>query len=162
MQGRPISEFTSDELVRPSEIPTSGKALEIDVPFSLTERRVYTYIEVKQSPSAATYIIAFEILATFDGHIVGKFPLIIGDIASLTTNKSLPSLFNAGGSPVGDSLVIRLNNPFDTSSTGIQAAVLQPLRFNGECNKLTLRLLAANGANVIGWRAYFACLSTRF
>lgn len=157
-----VSDFIFREVVRPSEVPRrmSG-VLEMDVPFHLTERRVFAYVEVKQS-AAASYIFSAEIDCKFNGAVVGRLPLVIGDITALTTNQSLPCLFNAGGSPVGDTLVLRLNNPFDTTATGIQSAVLQPLRFNAEINKLVFNINGAEGANLVGWRAYLACLSTRY
>src|SRR5207237_3183145 len=124
-------------------------------------RRVYLYLEVKQS-SAASYIMSMVLEGYFDHHLVAKFPATIGDIAALTTNQSIGSLLNGGGSPVGDSYVLRLNNPFDTSASGIQSAVLQPLRFNAELNRLSLKLTGASGANLTGWRAFLACLSTRY
>lgn len=160
----PISDFTSDEIVRPSEVPSgqTGIKLDIAVPIDLTERRIFSYVEVKQSPSNASYIFASEIEAWYNASRVGRFPCNIGDVVLLTTNQSIGSLFNAGGSPVGDSYALRLNNPFDTTSTGIQNAVLQPLRINAKITRLTFRINAAQGANLVGWRAFLGCLSTRY
>ena len=157
-----VTDTVFQEIVRPSEVPRRAPGvMKLAVPFHLTERRIYAYLEVKQS-SAAAYILSAEIDCTINGVLVGRLPFVIGDIASLTTNQSLPCLFNAGGSPVGDSMTLRLNNPFDTSATGIQSAALQPFRFNAEINGLSFNINGAEGANLTGWRAYIACVSTRY
>lgn len=157
------SETIFRELVKPSEVPRSmQRALACEVQRELTERRIYGYLEVKQSPSAASYILACEVVGNLKGRPQCKFPMVIADVAALTTNQSLPCFLNAGGSPVGDCQVVRLANPFDTSITGIQVVTLQPFRANLDIDELVLNLVGANGTNVIGWRALLGVVSTKY
>lgn len=159
----PLSDFSFDEKIKPTEVPyTARNVLRISTPAGLTERRIYCYVEVKGPTASDQYVFGAEIVAFNHGVVVGRFPVVIGNIITSTTNQSILSLFNAGGSPVGDSLVVRLANPFDTTSSGIQVAVIQPLRVNAEVDEITFSILQAGGTNLAGWRALLACLSTKY
>ena len=158
-----ISQFADLEIIKASQYPTPQPGvLSLGVAEQLTERRVYAYMEVK-GPNGTTdqWIVGAEIKCYNNGVADAVFPLAFGNINSSTLNKSLPSLFNAGGSAVGDSLAIRIANPFDTTN-GPFIAVIQPFRFNGKVDRIDLNILSASGASITGFRAYLACVSTEY
>jgi len=159
-----ISHYADDEKILPSSKPNIGPLFRINTARQLPERRIYSYLEVK-GPNGTTdqWALFAEIKAKLNGVPAGAFPVCIGNIQTTTTgqNKSLPSLFNAGGSAVGDSLAIRIANPFDTTN-GPFVAVIQPLRINAEIDELEFNVLSFWGSTIVGYRAYLACLSTRY
>jgi hypothetical protein len=158
-----LTHWADKELIKSAEKPvTQRNIFEIALPEQLPERRIYCYFEVK-GPNGTTdqWIVTAEIVAFANGQPVGVFPMAFGKIDTSTLNASLPSLLNAGGSVVGDSLVLRIGNPFDTTN-GPFTATLQPLRLNAEIDKLALSILSFSGAAITGWRSYLACLSTKF
>lgn len=158
-----LTHWVDKELIKATEKPASARnVLEISVAEQLPERRIFAYIEVK-GPNGTTdqWILTAEIVAFKNGVPVGVFPVAFGKIDTSTLNASLPSLLNAGGSVVGDSLVLRLANPFDATN-GPFTATMQPLRINAEIDKLALSLTGSSGASITGWRGYLACLSTKF
>lgn len=158
-----VTNFARDQRVKAAEVPSAQRnTIIIDVAEQLNERRIYAYMEVK-GPNGTTdqWILTAEIALYRNGQVVGVLPLAFGKIDTSTVNADLPSLFNAGGSVVGDSLVIRLSNPFDTTN-GPFTATLQPFRLNAEIDKIALSILSFSGASVVGWRAYLACVSTKF
>jgi hypothetical protein len=151
----PISHFADTEIISPSAFSVRKDLLRLPVPLQLTERRIYVYLEVIV---ATTYVCEAKVVAYRAGRPVGEFPATIADFTGLTNiNQSVASLFNAGGSPVGDSLVLRLAGAFVSAN---QSIVIQPLRLNAEIDELRFGLFS--GAGPTGYRAYLACLSTRF
>lgn len=157
----PISDFQFREKVSVAAVTTpisDTDSIRLAVPRWLPERRIYLYVEVGQSAAAG-----FRFDATVVGFNQGKpiiaLPANIADFTGLTVNQSVATAFNAGGSPVGDSLVIRLANPF---VAGVNSAVIQPVRVNAEIDEMILNVRSLSGTNITGWRAYLACLSTKF
>lgn len=154
-----ISNWTDKEIIAAAIIPSQrGAVLELDVPLTLPERRIYLYLEVGQS-AAAAFTLAARINALNKQKIVGIFPATIADFTSVTPNQSVVSLLNAGGSPVGDSLTIRLAQPFVALVTSV---VIQPLRINAEIEKIQLIFDGIFHTTVTGYRAYLGCLSTKY
>ena len=152
----PISHFTFEEVIKATTVPTPGTELSIHVPLSMIERRIYLYLEVALATSAA-YHFGGTVRTYADNSLVGAFPASIADFTGLSPNQSIASLFNAGGSPVGDSLVIRLAQPFSTTTQ----AVIQPVRLNAEIDKVSFQVTSVFGTSLAGWRAYLACLSAK-
>ena len=154
----PISDWQFREVVSPSAVPVDEEALSLVVPVFLPDRRIYLYNEVILS-SAVDYVLYSQVNLFRLGRLVGRFPAHIGDVdTTATITQSLASLFNAGGSPVGDSLSLRLAAPF---AGGNITVVVQPLRVSADIDKVTWSLLAASSA-VTGYRAYLGVLSTRY
>jgi hypothetical protein len=157
----PLSDFQFREKISVAAVVTpisDTDAIRLAVPRWLPERRIYLYVEVGQSAAAG-----FRFDATVAGFNQGRpiiaLPANIADFSGLTANQSVATAFNAGGSPVGDSLVVRLSNPF---VPGVNSAVIQPVRVNAEIDEIILSLKNLSGTNITGWRAYLACLSTKF
>ena len=153
----PISDYQFKELILPNTL-VSGPVFDLSVPLWLPERRIYLYLEAALSEAAPFQLFA-RIKTYLDGHGKGEFPAYIGDFTGQTMNQSVGSLFNAGGSPVGDSLVLRLANPFDTT---VPSVVVQPLRINAGIDRLQLHIDARAGATLTGFRAYLGVLSTQY
>jgi hypothetical protein len=155
----PISDFQKKEIISPASIPTkNGKLLEVDVPLSLPERRIYIYLET--SPSSATACLIDAVVRAYrNGRPVGVFPCMVADFTAQSPNESSTNLFNSGGSPVGDSLVLKLAQPFDAA---VVSVVIQPLRINAEVDKVALELSSVRGATVTGLRAFLGVLSTKY
>ena len=159
----PISDFQFKEkisavAVAAGTILTDLDALNLSVPIKLPERRIYLYIEVAQSVAGAFRFDA-NVVGFAGGVPVASMPANMADFTGSSPNQSVATIFNAGGSPVGDSLVIRLAQPFVAAIT---SAVIQPVRINAEVDRLILSVRGLSGANITGWRAYLACLSTKF
>lgn len=151
--------FNESELILPAEVPrVLHDRCRITVPLRLQERRIYLYMEVKQS-AAAQFLAWADVVAYKGGSPVGNFPAKLADFTGVTPGRSVSTLFNAGGSPVGDSLVLRLAQPFDPNVTSV---VVQPLRVNGQFDQLAFSLNGLSGTNLTGFRAYLACLSTQY
>ena len=150
-----------DENISASSIP-SGKTpaiCTVTPQAMLTDRRIYLYMEVKQSASA-DYYFQGELVFTNGGKPVGSLPMGIGSLTTLTSvNRSLPSMANGGGNTVGDSLILTLANPFVTAPTPIIQAVLQPMRLQAEIDRIQFNLLSRQGANDTGFRVFLGCLS---
>jgi hypothetical protein len=156
-----VSDFDFAEKLVPSGVPQTGVHLVLPkVTQQLTERRIYLYLEVLQS-SAASYQLLAEVLCLRNGNPVGKFPCQIADYSGLssTPHQSAFTLFNAGGSPVGDSLTLQLAQPFVAT---IPAVVIQPLRINAEIDSIQFRINSLVHTTVTGWRCFLACLSTKY
>lgn len=154
-----ISHWTADEVIAAGVVPTlQNDALRLAVPLGLPERRIYLYLEVAQSVAAQFDLMA-EVEAFNGGRPVARWPAHLADFTGVTRYKSVASLFNAGGSPVGDSCVLRLAAPFVATIT---SAVLQPLRVNGEFDEIKFSIRGLSGTNLTGWRAFLGCLSTRY
>lgn len=157
-----LSNWSWKEEILVSSTNKRPDALRISVPPQLQERRIYLYLEVKQS-AAAEYQLDGKIYARYSAAPVAIFPAQIADFTTSappdTINQSYASLLNAGGSPVGDSCVLRLAQPFNVSITSV---VLQPLRFNGLIDEIVFSIDALRGSNLQGWRAFLGCLSTKY
>jgi hypothetical protein len=154
----PISQFTEKELISAAALFSVGPVFKLAVPAWLPERRIYLYLEAKLS-AAAAYNIFFRIRVYYAGRPVGDFPARICDFTGQTPPQSVASIFNAGGSPVGDSLVLRLAQPFDATVT---AVVIQPLRINAQIDEIELCVDGQGGATLTGARAYLGVLSTLY
>lgn len=154
---QPISEYLQDEIIRPSKID-SGSVLRINPTTRLTDRRIYGYIEAKTT--STNFFLAATITCHKAGSIIaGPFPMFIGDFTGLTNvNQSICSIINGGGSPVGDSAVVRLAQPFNIA---VQSVTLQPLRINGVIDEIRLNIISALGG-ISGYRAFLGCLSTQY
>lgn len=154
-----ISEFQEAEAIFPSSAP-SGTILTVNVNSALQERRIYLYIEVKQGTSGA-FVLGGEVTLHSGNALVARYPATIGDFSGLTPGQSISSLLNGGGSPVGDSVVVRLAQPFSIASV-----TLQPLRINGIVDQIRYNvtgIFPQSGAAVLtSLRAYLACLSTKY
>ena len=133
--------------------------VEIPVPIYLPERRIFLYQEVQQSGTASFAMNG--VIETFlGGQPKGKYPARLADIsADSSANQSIPTLFNGGGSPVGDSLVVELCQPFTVDT---QAVTLQPLRINAQIDLIRFRLVSIAGSSLLGWRVYLAALCTKY
>jgi len=153
-----ISDFQFNEKI--SYVTVSGilsdlNAITVAVPRWLQERRIYLYIEVLTS---STFRFDANVLGYNNGKAIISLPASIADFP-VTANQSVATAFNAGGSPVGDSLVIRLAAPFVAN---INSAVIQPVRINGEIDNLVLSIKGLSGTGITAWRGYLACISTKF
>ena len=162
MQSSPISDFQFAEKISLDAVvnPISDKgAIKLQVPRWLPERRIYLYVEVGQSLAAGFRMDAV-VVGLNAGRPIVELPANIADFtAPVVATQSIATAFNAGGSPVGDSLVIRLATPF---VAGVNSAVIQPVRINAEIDELHFSLRGLAGSNITGWRAYLACISTKF
>ena len=154
-----ISEFHRQEIISPTNTPWVGTILSTPCNPNLTERRIYLYVEVKQSGGGA-----FSLLGNVSIHnnntLIGTFPASIADFTLLTPTQSVESICNGGGSPVGDSIVLRLAQQFTVPSVTIQ-----PLRVNGEIDEVRYNITsvyAPSASAVVGFRAYLGILSTRY
>ena len=157
----PISDFQFNEKISVAAVTTAISdlsAIQLAVPRWLPERRIYLYVEVGQS-AAAGFRMDASVIGLNGGKPIISLPANIADFSGLTVNQSVATAFNAGGSPVGDSLVIRLANAF---VAGVNSAVIQPVRINAEVDTLVFSLKSLSGTNITGWRAYLACISTKF
>jgi hypothetical protein len=159
MFNAPISNWERKEFLQPSTVPTAQREIiNLNVPLNLAERRIFLYLEVNQSSSAA-FFLGCDIRTKRGGTVNGIFPATISDFTSQTPNQSIESLFNAGGSPVGDSCVLRLAQPFDST---VPSVVIQPLRINAEIDEIVLDVNSVSGLTLTGWRAFLGCLSTKY
>lgn len=155
----PISDFQFTEKISLSGLPGQNETIaRLSVPLALTERRIYLYLEVVLS-SAAIYSFGCLIKAMRNQRAVGLFPATIADYTTGNAQQSVFSLVNSGGSPVGDSLVVRLAQPFDIT---FPIAVVQPLRINADIDEIILEHIGHSGTTLAGYRAFMATLSTRF
>lgn len=153
-----ISDFTSKEIISDTVQKKQPAALIIKVPLQLTERRIFVYTEILQS-AAAAFRFRARIIPFTNGRPVGNgFPADLGDL-SASAGDSFASLFNGGGSPVGDSLVLRFVSPFVATNVSV---TLQPMRLNAAIDEIRLDIDEMTGANITNWRAYLACLSTKY
>jgi len=154
-----ISDFTEAEIISSTELKGKRDALKINVPRQLTERRIYTYLEVLQS-SADEFRFVGKVIPKLEGKPIGNgLPANLADFTGATPGQSVASLFNAGGSPVGDSLVLRLAQPF---VVGANSVTLQPFRINAEIDEIVFDLESLRGSNLTKWRVYLACVSTKY
>lgn len=153
----PISEWEFKEIISPTSL-FSGPIMDLAVPAWLPERRIFLYLEANLVSSAPFQLYAR--IRTFQSGVPkGDFPAYIGDFTGQVQNQSVASLFNAGGSPVGDSLVLRLANPFDTT---VPSVVVQPLRINANIDRIQLTIDSRGGSTLQGFRAYLGVLSTLY
>ena len=159
-QPSPISVFHSDEIIKSGSTDFRKVACSINVPRGLVERRIYLYVEVTQS-TPGPFILGGVVRLLNESTPVAIFPAAIGDFTGLTINQSIASILSGGGSPVGDSLVVRLAQPFS-----VPAITLQPLRVNAECNRIEFGFESVYHDSgtfpITGWRAFLACLSTKY
>ncbi len=156
-QNTPISQWEFKEIISPNLL-MSGAIFDLAVPVWLPERRIYLYLEANLS-SALPFQLYARINTFLSGNPLGSFPAYIADFTGQALNQSVGSLFNAGGSPVGDSLVLRLANPFDTT---VPSVVVQPLRINAGIDRIQLKIDNVSGASLTGFRAYLGVLSTLY
>jgi hypothetical protein len=155
----PISEFHRVEVISPTGLPQVGTVLSVPCSPHLTERRIYLYVEVKQTAGGAFTLLG-NITIHRNGSPIGLFPASIGDFTALAPNQSIESMLNGGGSPVGDSIVLRLAQQFSVPSVTIQ-----PLRVNGEIDEIRYNILSQywpGASAVTGYRAYLGVLSTQY
>jgi len=152
-----ISEFAEREFIGLTETSLPKAALRLIAPLSLPERRIYVYVEIYQAVAAA-YELRCEVQCMRRGQPIGTFPCCIAGNAGTNANKSVASLFNAGGSPVGDSIVLRLASPFDANFPYV---TIQPFRINAEIDEVRFVPLSKSGT-VEGIRTYLAVVSTKY
>jgi len=160
MMNTPISETQKKELLEPTTPPIVRRdVIKLSVARSLQERRIYLYLEVLLSAGSA-YLLECNVVLKRQGNIIGRIPATIADFTNQTPNQSVESYFNSGGSPVGDSMSIRLAQPF----TSTKSVVVQPIRVNAEVDEVTLdvvNVIAFGNTVFTGWRAFLACLSAK-
>ncbi len=154
-----VSIWQPKERVESALVPQPGVALDLNVFYPLLERRIYLYLEVASTSPAAGYILEAKIIASKNGTPVATYPASIADFTGLSVVPGVGSLFNAGGSPVGDCYTHRLGTL--TNST-VTSAVLQPLRVNMDIDHLQLKFDGFFGTTITGWRAFLGCLSTKY
>lgn len=152
-----VCDVQKNENIQPAATNLSASNLIIPVSLALTERRIFAYVEIAQAaPSAYELYGTVELVNS--SRSVGVFPLEFSGNAGTNPNKSLCCAFNAGGSPVGDSWVLRLASAFDVNFPSI---VLQPLRLTGEIDRIKLTVNRVIGAYT-GIRTFIACISTKY
>lgn len=154
------SEWKDTEVIQQTNPVWGPSVLKLPVPISKTERRIYLYAEV----IAGSYWWLTLTLEgrTSSGETKFSIPSSLASIGTATApwggmNKSVPSLLNGGGAPVGDSLVLQLANPWAVDTV---SAVCQPLRMNAEVDELVLIAAPELGSVITGFRAYLGCLSS--
>lgn len=153
-----ISDFSAKQIVT-AVVQKNQNLLSVKVPLQLTERRIYLYTEVLQSASAAFRMKA-SVIPRVSGIPMGRgLPADLGDLTAATEGDDFSSLFNGGGSPVGDSLVLRFIVPF---VAGVNSVVLQPFRFNAAIDELIFSIDEFTGTNITNFRAYLAVISTKY
>lgn len=150
--------WNEGEIILPAEVPRQGELIAFAVPIALMERRLYLYMEVAQSATAPFQLRA-GVVGMKGGRPVAEIPANIADLSTTPQSRSVGTLFNAGGSPVGDSYVLRFAQPF---VSGINSVTIQPLRINAEIDRLTFRVFGLTGQNLTGFRAFLGCLSTKY
>lgn len=156
MSQQPVTDFTQDEVLTPTQIPTRGAVCKQTLPIWLPERRLYLFVDLKQ-PTPGDFDFDGTVVLLRSGKPIAELPARVASMSG-TPQKSRATIFNAGGSPVGDSLVLSLAQPFDAA---IKSVVLQPTRINCEADAMYLRVNRFDPTNITGFRAYLACLSTR-
>src|SRR5574341_572290 len=132
-----LSHFTQGEIIRPALLPLAEKnVITLDIPIQLVNRNIYLYLEAKFT-TASYYIVACEVEALLYGTPRGRFPCVIADVSTgaPTLNRSLPSVLNGGGSAVGNSLALKIVQPFTVNT---EEAVLQPFQITAEIDQLRL------------------------
>lgn len=146
-----------NESIQPAGTDLARAAVKIPVDVALTERRIYAYIEIAQAaPSAYEMQNSIELIR--NRTVVAALPFCISGNAGTNANRSILCLINAGGSPVGDSMVLRLASPFDVN---FPTVVLQPFRANAEIDTIQLKLGRVSGL-FTGIRTFLACASTKY
>lgn len=117
--------------------PSTGEALLIKgIGENMTERRLYAFLDTKTS-AAGVVIIEATIQGRRDGQVVFEVPCGIADYNGVDYTDAEDSLVNAGGTPVGDSLVIVVPKQLDTLQAQV---VMQPFRLNAQINELALMI----------------------
>lgn len=153
-----ISDFSKKQIVT-ATVQKNQSLLIVKVPLQLTERRIYLYTEVLQS-AATPFRMKANVIPRQSGIPMGSgLPADLGDLTGATEGDDFSSLFNGGGSPVGDSLVLRFINPFQAS---VPSVVLQPFRFNAAIDEVVFSIDEFTGANITNFRAYLAVISTKY
>lgn len=159
-----ISDFQYKELYFNAVVPQKGTSvINLSVPLSLVDRRIYFYAEAQLNNTNEPFAIIFEVVLYNGGQIVAKFPAEIGIQAFATYYpRSLMNAFNAGGSPVGDCLVIQPYHGFTTATS--LAQILQPLRISNQIDRVTLNIndvydSTGGGGNLTGYRCFLGCIS---
>ena len=142
------------ERIRPGELPPlGGAAVVIHVSPQLLEKRIYLFLDC--TLSATAFFLGGEIICyDTQGAPISILPVQIADFTGASPTASAFSLINSGGSPVGDSCVLRLAQPFDSTNP---IAVMQPLRVPGSISRIEFRFTSFAG--VTGWRVFLGCLS---
>lgn len=152
----PFTDYGEDELILPARLPSLGTLCAFAIPRNLTERRIYLFLDLISGAGVAWNLDSTVVLED-SGRIVAELPARVSDFTGVVPNQSRGTLFNAGGSPVGDSLVLKIAQPFDVA---LPSVVIQPTRINCVATKIYVRLNRLDGNAVTGFRSYLACLST--
>lgn len=159
----PVSEYIDAEIISTTAnnsttpIPTQNSvALQRPLPIFLPDRRIYLYLEALVS-GAGAFSLFTDVVLYNKGTVVGVMGCKLCDFTNLTPNQSAPRLFNSGGSPVGDSLVLTLAQPFNASITTV---TVQPLRINAQADEIRLLITGVNVGTMQGYRAYLGVLSS--
>lgn len=156
----PISAWTFEEEIKANEVPSKGfQAKELHVPLFLPERRIYCYLEAAVSASPGAFVLLGELLLLNRGSLVGSLPVNLADFTGGNPSQSVARLFNSGGSPVGDSVVVTLAQPFNAAVTNV---TVQPLRINAQIDHIIFRVSGVVAGVMTGWRVWYGCLSTAF
>lgn len=148
-------------LIKRSEVISTtavkvGEYAAVSVDTNLTERRIYLFVD---TISTGDFILLASVLAKDNqGNVIADFDasLYNNPNGTLPLQRSVGSLFSAGGSAVGDSYVLDLAQPF---SSALPQVVLQPLRVNLSIATLSFRIDGVVGL-ISGFRAWLGCLST--
>lgn len=155
-----ISDWKWQEAFSTSSKPFSlGALLSFDVTQGLPDRRIYFLFDTKTSAAGAV-ILEAHIELFLKGRPAGRFPANIASLNGGTAARGFPTLFQAGGIVVQNSLWLVL--PIATD-LGVASIALQALQLNGEIDqiKFTIQSLSDAGNVVTGYYAFLGCLSTK-
>lgn len=157
-----ISDFQAKEILLPSTLPSpTAGIIELNVPLMLTDRRIYMYAEVNSGINSVPFYMLMNVQLNSQGKPVATFPAEIGNLTGpKATPRTLVNCFNAGGSAVGDCIVIQPVSGFTTATA--QGQILQPLRIDNKIDRVLLNITDFNQfgvSNITGFRLYLACIS---
>lgn len=159
-QVQPVSVFEETEYIDIANPPFVNQQPtgSLSVPIWLPERRIYFYLEAQLSVAGA-FSLFMGLKLLHQGQLVGILPCKLADFTALTPNQSVSRLFNSGGSPVGDSAVLTLAQPFTSTITTV---TVQPLRVNATIDKIVPQVMGVSKGVMTGWRYWLGVLSTAY
>lgn len=154
----PQTHVAKNEIIFTTRGPKAGDQVEINPMGGLPERRIYLWFDV-QTSAANMFKVELEVQLFKEGNLVGVLPADVGNNFAFPQPKTLASLVNAGGTPVGDCMLLQLAVKLNA---GINQAVCQPFRINADINRL--RLVVNKVEDPTGvltqFHAFLGCVST--
>jgi hypothetical protein len=153
--GKPpmFSHVLSQEAISPTQVVIKPGVVRIPVERNAPYRRIYLFVDTK---STGDFVFYGAVRCLLNGQTVMELPAGLCALTTLVPNQSIVNCFSAGGSAVGDSIVLQLAQPF---TAGIPNVVLQPLRMTLDIDAIEFDILSAAGL-LSGFRVWLGCIST--